>query len=84
MKKFLGGTRKTGLANVNPDMVSQLIQMIEKNSFITKKGLVDRAKVDPEFNTVWNYFKSRRANENQAANLVRLTCKRIWEKKSNK
>jgi len=84
VKKFLGGTRKTGLANVNPDMVSQLIQMIEKNSFITKKGLVDRAKVDPEFNTVWNYFKSRRANENQAANLVSLTCKRIWKKKSNK
>ena len=84
VKKFLGGTRKTGLANLNPAMVSQLTEMIEKNSFITKKGLVDRAKVDPEFNTVWNYFKSRRANENQAANLVSSTCKQIWKKKSNK
>ena len=84
VKKFLGGTRKTGLANLNPAMVSQLTEMIEKNSFITKKCLVDRAKVDPEFNTVWNYFKSRRANENQAANLVSSTCKQIWKKKSNK
>ena len=79
VKKFLGGTRKSGLANLNPAMVRQITQLIKKNSVITKKGLVDRAKIDPEFKKVWDYFKSRRANENQAANLVSLTCKRIWK-----
>ena len=79
VKKFLGGTRKTGLANLNPAMVRQVTEMIEKNSYITKKGLVDRANIDPEFQKVWNYFKSRRATENQAANLISLTCKRIWK-----
>lgn len=81
VRKFLGGTRKTKRAHLDPDKIIILSTLIKPNSLITKKSLVDLAAKNQEFKVVWDYFKSRRANENQAANLVRLTCKRMWKHK---